>query len=59
MLKSTFRGLPLWLSGKESACQAGDAGHWGLISGLGKSPGEENSNPLQYCCLGYATDRGA
>ena len=32
----------------ESACNAGD-----LISipGLGRSPGEENSNPRQYSCL--------
>ena len=32
-----------WLSGKESACQAGDTGS---ISGLGRSPGEGNGNPL-------------
>ena len=44
-----------WLSGKESACQAGDVG---LIPGLGRSPawedplGEGNGNPLQYSCLG-------
>ena len=31
--------------GKESACSAGDPG---LIPGLGRSPGEENGNPLQY-----------
>ena len=30
--------------GKESACNAGDLG---LIPGLGRSPGEENGNPLQ------------
>ena len=30
-------GLPWWLSGKESACQAGDAGS---IPGSGRSPGE-------------------
>ena len=34
--------------GKESACNVGDHG---LIHGLGKSPGEGNSNPLQYSCL--------
>ena len=33
---------------KESACNAGDPG---LISGLGRSPGEGNGNPLQYFCL--------
>ena len=31
----------------------------GLIPGLGKSPGEENGNPLQYPCLGNPIDRGA
>jgi len=40
--------LPWWLSGKESFCQAGDAG---FIPGLGRSPGKENGNPLQYSCL--------
>ena len=34
--------------GKESACTVGDLG---LISGLGKSPGDGNDNPLQYPCL--------
>ena len=59
MLKSSFRGLPLWLSGKESVFQEGDAGHWGSISGLGKSFEEGNNNPLQYCYLGSPIDRGA
>ena len=52
-------GLPQWLSGKESACNAGDAGASGLIPGSGRSPGEGNSNPLQYSCLGRPKDRGA
>ena len=30
-----------------------------LIPELGKSPGEGNSNPLQYSCLGNPMDRGA
>ena len=47
VLKAPF-GLPRWLSGKESACQAGDMG---LIPGSGRSPGEGNGNPLQYSCL--------
>ena len=42
--------------GKESACNAGDPGS---ISGLGRSPGEGNGNPLQYYCLENSTDRGA
>ena len=49
-------GFPRWLSGKESACQAGDVG---LIPGSGRPPGEGNGNPLQYPCLGNPTDRGA
>ena len=35
--------LPWWLSGKESACNAGDTGS---IPGLGKSSGGGNGNPL-------------
>ena len=31
----------------------------GLIPGLGRSPGEENGNPLQYSYLGNPMDRGA
>ena len=41
---------------KESACNAGDLGS---IPGLGRSPGEGNGNPLQYCCLENPIDRGA
>ena len=32
---------------KESACNSGDPGS---IPGLGRSPGGENGNPLQYSC---------
>ena len=49
-------GFPWWLSGKESSCNAGDAGS---IPGLGRSPGGGNDNPLQYSCLEDPTDRGA
>ena len=31
----------------------------GSVSGLGRSPGEENGSPLQYSCLGNPVDRGA
>ena len=41
---------------KESACNAGDPG-W--IPGLGRCPGEENGNPLQYSCLENPMDIGA
>ena len=33
------------------------SGDTGLLSGLGRSPGEGNSNPLQYSCLGNPRDR--
>ena len=35
------------------------AGAVGSIPGSGRSPGEENGNPLQYSCLGNPMDRGA
>ena len=40
--------------GKESACNEEDPGS---ISGLGRSPGEGHSNPLQHSCLGNPMDR--
>ena len=49
-------GLPQWLSSKESAFNAGDATS---ISGLGRSLGEGNGNPLQYSCLRNPIVRGA
>ena len=42
--------------GKVSVYKMGDTG---LIPGSGRSPGEENGNPLQYSCLGNTMDRGA
>ena len=42
--------------GKKSTCNAGDLS---LISGLGRSLGEWNGNPLQYSCLENSMDRGA
>ena len=47
------------LSGKESACNAGDTGDVGSIPGLGRSLGRGNDNPLQYSCLENPMDRGA
>ena len=46
--KTTFIGLPWWLSSKESVCDAGDAEDSGSVLGLGKSSREGNGNPLQY-----------
>ena len=45
--------LPDSSVGKESACNAGDPG---LISGLGRSPGEGIGYPLQYCVLENSVD---
>ena len=49
-------GLPRWLNGRESACNAGDVG---LIPGSGRSPGEGNGSLYQCSCLGKPMDRGA
>ena len=49
-------GLPGGSVVKNLPASAGDVGS---IPGLGRSPGEGNSNPLQYSCLGNPTDRGA
>ena len=35
-----------------------NAGDMDLVSGLGRSPGKGNGNPLQYSCPGNPTDRG-
>ena len=42
--------VPIWLSGKESASQTGDAGDTVLTPGLRKCGGE-NGNHFQYSCL--------
>ena len=52
----SFMGFPGDSECKESTCNAGDLD---LMPGLGRSPGEGNSYPLQYSCLGNAVDRGA
>ena len=49
-------GFPGGSDSKESDYNAGDLGS---ISELGRSPGERNSNPLQYSCLENSMDRGA
>ena len=45
-----------WVNNPPATQETGDAG---LISGLGRSPGGRNGSPLQYSCMGNATDRGA
>ena len=51
-----FFRLPWFLSGKESACNAGDVS---LIPRSGRSPREGNGEALQYSCLESPMDRGA
>ena len=41
-------GFPDGSDSQESTCSVGDLGS---IPGLGRSPGEGNSYPLQYSCL--------
>ena len=48
-----FPGNP---DGKESLCNARDAGDPGSIPGLGRSPGEWNGYPFQYSGLEDSTD---
>ena len=43
---------------KNLPANVGDARDMGLISGLGRSLGEGNGNPLQYFCLEDPMDRG-
>ena len=56
MSNQTPMGFPGGSDGKESTCNVGDLGS---IPGLGRSPGEENGNLLQYSCLENPMDRGA
>ena len=44
-LYDIYSGLPLWLSDRESACNAGGTGS---IPRSERSPGEVSGNPLQY-----------
>ena len=41
------------------SANAGDIRGAGSVTGLGRSSGEGNGNPLQYYCLENAMDRGA
>ena len=54
-----FYGFPGGTVIKNPPANAEDARDTDLIPGLGRSPGKENGNPLQYSCLKNSLDRGA
>ena len=54
--RGTPEAFPGGPAGEASVYSAGDPGS---SPGLGRSPGEENGNPLQYYCLENPMDRGA
>ena len=65
--KSTFKiGKAVYLTGashvllvlKSPPANVRDIRDIGLIPGSGRSPGEGNSNSLQYFCLENSMDRG-
>ena len=43
---------------KNPPANVGDIRDGDSISGMGRSPGEGNSKPIQYSCLGNPTDGG-
>ena len=51
-----LKGFPAGSDSKEYACNTGDLG---ASPRLGRSPGEEHGNPLQYSCLENLMGRGA
>ena len=52
-IRYIYKGFSGYSAGKKSACNAGD---FGLIPGLGRSPGEGNGYPLQYSGLENSMD---
>ena len=51
--KNNKKGFPCGSADKESNC---NGGNWGLIPGLGRSPGEGKGYPFQYSDLENSTD---
>ena len=58
-LPRKLRGLPQWLGGKESTCNAGTAREVGSIPGSERLLGGRLDDALQYSCLENHMDRGA
>ena len=44
---------------KNPPANAGNTGDTGLVTGLERSPGGGNGNPLQYSCMKNPMDKGA
>ena len=55
---STLHLTGLFPGGSTVKILPANAGDTGSISGLGRSPGGGNDNPLQYSCLENSKDRG-
>ena len=51
--------IPGYLRGSDGKEPVHNAGDPGSIPGLGRAPGEEHGNPLQYSCLENSMNRGA
>ena len=52
-------GFPSGSMIKNPPANAGEARNAGLIPESGRSPGEENDNPIEYFCMRNPMDRGA
>ena len=52
MFLAEVLGFPGGSVVKNPPANTADSRDAGWIPGLGRSPGEENGNPLQYSCLG-------
>ena len=59
LLLSFILNVPDGSGVKNLPADAEGAGDTGLIPESGRSPGEENGNPLPYSCLGNPIGRGA
>ena len=57
-IESTI-GFPGGSEVKNPPANAGDTRDKGSLSGLGRSPGGENGNLIQYSCLKNSMDRRA
>ena len=58
-IKILGKGLWGFPGGSVVKNRPANAGDMVSIPGSGRSPGEENGNPLQYSCPGNLMDRGA